>query len=243
MSANLAREGLLSLIQPYSASPWHYDGAEELSTIPPDMVDWVLVELRAAPGAWSTIGRRAGLLKTTGEVTDLDGYSHLAFPAVPPGSYYIVVRHRNHIAVMSSEAQELNGATTLYDFTTNAEKCYGESVALINGVSAMFAGDADASGGIADPDRDAAWNNRNTTGYQLSDLDLSGDVTALDRAFVWNNRNVGTHVPGPADPLEDTGIPPEGQKDTDATVHASGASVQKHATPRPELLPAERRNH
>jgi len=213
MMAELARKGLLPLIQPYHAPPWHYDGKEQVSIMPPGVVDWVLVELRTAPGAQSTVARRAGLLKSTGEVTDRDGQSRLEFATVPPGCYYIVVRHRNHIAVMSAEGQEIDAASALYDFTTDAEKYFGESAASINGVMAMFAGDADASGDITDLDRNAVWASRNIADYHRSDLDLSGDVAALDRALAWNNRNVATHVPGPESTSGAAGQSPEHTKD------------------------------
>jgi hypothetical protein len=44
----------------------------------------------------------------------------------PEGNYYIVIKHRNHLAVMSANAVSLNGtSSTLYDFTTGSDKFYG----------------------------------------------------------------------------------------------------------------------
>ena len=49
----------------------------------------------------STFERRAAFLKKDGSVVDLDGSSDLKF-AVDPGEYYIVIEHRNHLPIMTS---------------------------------------------------------------------------------------------------------------------------------------------
>ena len=36
------------------------------------------------------------------------------------GSYYVVVKHRNHLAVMSADPVSFNNRFVSYDFTTNA---------------------------------------------------------------------------------------------------------------------------
>jgi hypothetical protein len=36
----------------------------------------------------------------------------------PDGNYYLVIKHRNHLAIMSAAAISLNGnSSVLYDFT------------------------------------------------------------------------------------------------------------------------------
>ncbi|RLD53861.1 MAG: hypothetical protein DRJ05_15745, partial [Bacteroidetes bacterium] len=47
--------GFLPLTQPYGGSPWNYSGAESVTSIPANVVDWILVELRDAPDAGSAI--------------------------------------------------------------------------------------------------------------------------------------------------------------------------------------------
>ena len=44
----------------------------------------------------------------------------------PNNTYYIVVKHRNHLAVMSSDLVELKGITT-YDFTTSESQAYSRT--------------------------------------------------------------------------------------------------------------------
>jgi hypothetical protein len=91
--------------QPYGSSPWNYDGVEKVTNSfysnNPNIVDWVIVELRTGSAASSTIARRAGLLNKFGKVVGLDGLSPLRI-GLPQGNYYVVIRHRNHLDIMSS---------------------------------------------------------------------------------------------------------------------------------------------
>ena len=54
------------------------------------------------------VGRRAALLKSDGSVVDLDGSSQVKFKGIVPGNYYIVVRHRNHLPIMSANPVNLS---------------------------------------------------------------------------------------------------------------------------------------
>jgi lysophospholipase L1-like esterase len=195
MRTALQQSGALPFEQPYAPAPWGYAGTESVSAMPDGVVDWLLIELRSAPSPSTLAGQRAALLHSDGTVTDIDGGTALDFQAVAAGSYFIVVRHRNHLAAMSATALELNKLSPLYDFTTDAGKFYGGGAIGVDGLMAMIGGDADASGTVGALDRAATWNSRNNAGYLIEDLDLSGEVGALDRALVWNNRNMSTMVP------------------------------------------------
>jgi len=49
MNTDLNTAGVIPLSQPYNNSPWNYSGSENVGSIPnPDVVDWVLIELRDA---------------------------------------------------------------------------------------------------------------------------------------------------------------------------------------------------
>jgi hypothetical protein len=88
-------------------SYWSYNGAESVTSIPNnDIVDWVLVSLRNEIEKSSTVERRAAFLINDGTIVDIDGTSALSFP-VAPGNYYIVLEHRNHLSIMSSEKVNL----------------------------------------------------------------------------------------------------------------------------------------
>ena len=73
MNTMLNSHNLIPLSQPYNVGPWNYIGNEQVTTIPnPEIVDWVLVELRETSGDASTatqdkmINRQAGFLKSDG---------------------------------------------------------------------------------------------------------------------------------------------------------------------------------
>ena len=58
MSTYLNVGGLIPLSQPYNTSPWNYSGTESVSSIPSNVVDWVLVELRS--DETTVVASRAG---------------------------------------------------------------------------------------------------------------------------------------------------------------------------------------
>lgn len=129
MNTVLATKAYFPKVQPYK--PWGYDGIESVASIPADVVDWILVELRS--DETTMVAQRAGFLLSDGSVVDLDGVSPLAFgDGLVAGDYYIVIKHRNHLAIMSAVAQPLSGASVLYDFTT------GIGQAFVNGGTAML---------------------------------------------------------------------------------------------------------
>jgi WD40 repeat protein len=110
---NVMNNGLLEVLptsQPYDVPPFDYYGDEQVSSIPgDDIVDWILVELRNAsdPSQADTgtiIARKAAFLKQDGTVTDTSGTNLLTFNVPVDGNLFIVINHRNHLAVMSSEA-------------------------------------------------------------------------------------------------------------------------------------------
>lgn len=173
----------------------HFDGI----SIPADAVDSITVEVRDAPvAADATVRRFVPAWVSTGGVISLfnPGGTALSVDSLLPGSYYLAIHHRNHLAVMSANAVALSIAGAAYDFTTGLDKYYGgEACLLAPGVYGMWAGDADASGDIAASDRTSTWNSRNQTGYLRADVDLSGDVSAGDRTLTWNSRNKSSKVP------------------------------------------------
>ncbi len=76
---------ILPLNQPFNMPPFKYSGAEQVTAIPgPDIVDWILVELRDAPSPSaadesSIIEQRAAFLKTDGSVVDTSGLNFVSF--------------------------------------------------------------------------------------------------------------------------------------------------------------------
>ena len=102
MNSTLSQNGLIYKSQPFSLSPWNYEGAECVSEIPDGVVDWILVELRRGVDKNSSVAKRACFLKYNGMIVDLDGTSKIKFENLPQGEYYIVIYQRNHLPIMSS---------------------------------------------------------------------------------------------------------------------------------------------
>ncbi len=118
MSNSLSISGNLPLVQTFAMAPWNYPGTEHLSSFPDYIVDWVLVELHDKTNPALTVERKAGLLSRNGDILDTDLSSGLSFTSlVNPSDYYIVIRHRNHMPVMSGLPVSLPNPGQPYDFT------------------------------------------------------------------------------------------------------------------------------
>ena len=69
--------------------------------IPNNVVDWVLVELKVAKNSVPIISRSV-LLHKDGRIVNDDGTSDEIEFEVDVGNYYIIIKHRNHLSVMST---------------------------------------------------------------------------------------------------------------------------------------------
>jgi hypothetical protein len=151
MTTALRASNLVPLSQPYGAAPYNvagfnYFGTENRTTLPANVVDWVLLELRSTPTG-PTVGRSVGLILNDGTI--VDGYTNgpLEFQDVSEGKYYVVVKHRNHLPVMSAAPVSLPNSS-VYDFTTAMSKGYGSS----NPMADMGGGKYGLYGGNVIPD-------------------------------------------------------------------------------------------
>lgn len=112
------------------------------------------------------------------------------------GSYYVVVRHRNHLAIMSARRVTLAAVPSFYDFSTAQSQAYGMSPMRPLGTRyVLWGGDCNGSGSNTATDR-LAWQTSNgTAGYKGADLNLSGVVTASDRLLWQSNNGRTTQMP------------------------------------------------
>ncbi|TDH18327.1 hypothetical protein EXU57_23505 [Segetibacter sp. 3557_3] len=132
MSTLLNSSGVLqnyASSQPYNNSTFNYSGTERVSggffAAHTDIVDWVLVELRNSSSPSTVVARRAGLLRSDGLIVDTDGSTtRILFAGVPSGGYYVVVKHRNHLSIRSSQVIDFNSGSGHFDFTTSGYNCY-----------------------------------------------------------------------------------------------------------------------
>jgi len=178
-------EHKVPLLQPYNTAPWNYAGTESVSVLPDDVIDWVLVELRqaTAPASATTstiLAKRAAFLKSDGTIVDLDGVSTVRFDdhyVTSPNNLYTVIRHRNHLAIMSAVGATLTGGVYSYDFTTGLNAAYGggSGYKQVGSTFGMVAGDADKDGNVYISDYNRLINGFGTTnGYFDYDMDMDG---------------------------------------------------------------------
>jgi len=190
----------IPLNQPFNISPWEYYGNENITTIPSDFVDWVLVELRDSTEAEQATGttireRQAAILKSNGEIVGTDGNS-LSFGSPISYNLFIVIWHRNHIGIMSSNPLVDNGGTFFYNFFSTAGQSYNDGQKNINGKYVMYAGDGN-SDGIINSDDNLIWKNvAGENGYFPMDINQDGQVDNTDKNNLWiNNINIECQVP------------------------------------------------
>jgi hypothetical protein len=205
MNTDLNVSGYLPLAQPYNAAPWNYAGTEAVGSIPnADIVDWVYVEVRKASSAATAVSgtvqaSAAGFLLKNGSVVGLDGSSSLVLSPQNAGygELYVVVYHRNHIAVLSANTLTFNGAAFAFDYTSGAAQAYGvDALKLGGGKYLLYAGNASvAESVIGASDRSAAWTERMTSGYKNTDVNLDGNVDSEDRSIIYNNSGEDDQTP------------------------------------------------
>lgn len=136
------------------------------------IVDWILVELRQGSRSDSIVATRSALLQRDGDVVMPNGDSILTFNLVRSGEYYVALRHRNHLGVMTETTSVLSKAPTLFDFTDPMLLTKGANsrVDLGGGEMALWGGD---------------FNNNRQAVYQGP----NNDVTALFFHIVMNPTN------------------------------------------------------
>jgi len=94
------QNALIPKDSPYLSSP------KSVSEVPENIVDWVLVELRDENDINNIVAAQSAFVDKNGYIVDVNGTDPLKFMVVP-GKYYIVVKHRNHLTVMSNTAISL----------------------------------------------------------------------------------------------------------------------------------------
>jgi len=204
MTTTLKDNNYLPLEQPYSPtlpyynnlSPvWLYSGIENVSVIPDNVADWVVVQLRdsdtpgnAGPGTILNNGSQAVFLLNDGSVVSRDGSGNLFFFVSYSQNLYAVIYHRNHLGIMSNFPLTETGGIYSYNFSMGPDQAYGTDAQknLGNGVYAMPGGDANADGIINSIDITNAWYlEAGLSDYMGSDINLNGHSNNEDKNDIW----------------------------------------------------------
>jgi hypothetical protein len=201
-----ANPQIIPLAQPYNFAPYNYNGAEEVSSIPVGVVDWVLVELREAATPEVALTPLAGwpkalFLKADGSIVDLDGLGLPQFDNLNiTGNLFVVIQHRNHLDIMSAAEMPLSEGIYSFNFSTSLSQAYGGGSGykqIETGVYGMVCGDANADGSIYVTDFTKwAIDFGITNVYSSSDVDMNGDVYVIDFSKWATNFGVSNPLSG-----------------------------------------------
>ncbi|HOZ52978.1 MAG TPA: hypothetical protein PLU17_14025, partial [Chitinophagaceae bacterium] len=160
MNDSLRVKNLIPLNEPYSSSPYSKAAILELNneSISPTIlsitgsnaiVDWVFLELRDAANPALVVANKRALIQRDGDiVSHTDGVSPVLFSMTSSGSYYISLKHRNHLGVMTSNAYNFNGCGVLsIDFTSSSPVYVNSGILFaprkLNGtIYTLWSGDA-----------------------------------------------------------------------------------------------------
>ncbi len=204
MTGNLLQKHMLPQGQPYTGSPWYYQGTEGDGWLPIDYplgtVDWVLVSIRTTLDPAAEVARAAAVLLEDGTISPFDVDLNTA------GSLYVMIEHRNHLPILSPQPIPIINNTVSYDFTL--EDCYnvgtGFGQKLVGTNWMMYAGNADQEGlnscDINSADR-TFWDTVNGLFgvYNPGDFNLDGDINAADRIVFSFNNGIFTRIPKSTD--------------------------------------------
>lgn len=162
------------------------------------IVDWVFVEIRKAGDPGQVLATRSCLLQRDGDIVDVDGLSAVWFPEMMDEIFHVVVRHRNHLGVMSKivTADQLIDFTStsqqLFDFGTTKAEGYdftnmAQKTIAFQGYRALWAGDFNADRkikfSIPNDDLTTAFYEQDFTGtgyspgYYQGDFNMNSVVT------------------------------------------------------------------
>ena len=112
MTTHLRDLGLLPQTSPYqdyhNKSQYLNSSNHEVVpyTIPTNITDWIQIEIMGNDGA-TVVEKKSCFLRDDGVVIDPDGVSENISLGIDPGDYYIVIKHRNHLAIMSKNLVSL----------------------------------------------------------------------------------------------------------------------------------------
>ncbi|MFK7969306.1 MAG: DUF4331 domain-containing protein [Bacteroidia bacterium] len=202
MQNQLNSTGALPLLQPYNQGGYSYTGFEPVAQIPsPDVVDWVLVQLRDPQNLRTVIAEKAAFVTKDGDLMALDGSMGVEIDPGAAASCHIVICHRNHLDVMSAQAVAVNPVMTV-DFTQISNVYRDQNLTNLpvtqlgqNGTYGLIKGDADENGTLDQQDVARIVGAYFSRGNTAEDVDMNGVTNASDAQKSYSTQPVSSHVP------------------------------------------------
>lgn len=200
MRDDLRKKALIPKKEPYSEMEgFEHKGSGGEETVSHELlniegenavVDWVFVEIRDSANNSNILETRSALLQRDGNIMDINGDTIIHFYNTPIGSYYVSIRHRNHLGAITPSTRLLSEISHLVDFSKmNAGGDAPQKE--LNGIKMMWAGNANKDGQVIyqGPQNDVfkllikvLESSQNTSflanyvhfGYSTTDLNLDG---------------------------------------------------------------------
>jgi photosystem II stability/assembly factor-like uncharacterized protein len=147
------------------------------------ITDTVKCHLRNSVSPFNEVGVTSAVINNSGNGT-------FKFNAVPSGSYYLEITHRNSIETWSALPQTVvQGGAYNYNFTTSASQAFGNNLILKSGRYCDYSGDVNQDGFVNLTDVIAIFNASSvfTSGYAAADVNGDNIVDLTDITIAYNN--------------------------------------------------------
>ncbi len=181
--------------QPFSQAPWNYYGSETSSAYQTDNVtDWVLVELRETSGnanmatSDTKIWEQACLLLNDGSIINANDYHLPYIDFTIDNNLYAVIKHRNHLDIISANSINLIDSLYSYDYSISGNQVFGTTDGykeIFPGTWGMVSGDANVDGEINELDKVIWINQVGNKGYLPSDFKMDTQIDNMDKNIFW----------------------------------------------------------
>lgn len=220
MDTDLNDNNLIPLAHPYNpqlpyySNPepvWYFNKDVTVSSIPPDAVDWVYLEVRDAPDALSAtpetaIAKGVFFLRSNGEIVNLNGMDTIEFdtPWLVTKGMFVAAWHRNHLGIMNAlplvSFKSSKCYLYTYDFSLDPTQVHGGQLSMNEveqGVWAMIAGDGNGDGQTGNGDKLDVWAvNAGASGYLGGDFNMDGQCNMQDKVDIFEmNAGSGSQIP------------------------------------------------
>jgi hypothetical protein len=143
------------------------------------------------------VAQSAAFIETDGDIVSAPAGSGAVEFGTGPGNYYVVVEHRNHLAIMSDTTVDFGSGSGTHDFRTQLNGAYTGGGAAMKEVETdvygMFACDINADGSVQALDFNdyIADTVTGATGYLSADCNMDANVQALDFNVYLSNTLLG----------------------------------------------------
>jgi hypothetical protein len=184
MTTTLKNNNLIPLTSPYAADP------VTVGSIPADVTDWVLIELRDASTPSTVLSSHSAFLKKDGTILHTDGTAMAKLKNATVTTAIAAIHHRNHLAIRTDAGLNLVN-TTMHDFTAAGQAFDngpGDPMKDVSGTFVMWGGNGNGNTNVryGGPSNDQNYLLNTVLGgnktliisstYNDADMNMNGNV-------------------------------------------------------------------